>query len=67
MSDSIFKPIHRTAGLLGVPVAWLRDEAKAGRVPYLKVGRRILFDPETVERVLVERLQNDPPEGEDVE
>jgi hypothetical protein len=34
---------------------WLRDEAEAGRIPHLKAGKALLFDPEAVERVLVER------------
>ena len=40
-----------------VPVAWLRAEAEAGRVPHLRAGTQLLFDPETVERVLLERAQ----------
>lgn len=40
---------------LRVPVAWLRAEAEAGGVPHLRAGRAILFSPEAVEKVLVER------------
>lgn len=40
---------------LGVPREWLRREALDGRVPCLRAGRRLLFDPESVERVLVAR------------
>ena len=40
---------------LRVTVAWLRDEADAGRVPCLKAGPRYLFSPDAVERVLAER------------
>jgi excisionase family DNA binding protein len=50
-----FLPPESTADRLGVPVAWLRREAQAGRIPHLKAGRRILFNPELVERVLLER------------
>lgn len=42
---------------LRVTVKWLRDEAEAGRIPHLKAGQRLLFDPETVERVLLERAR----------
>jgi hypothetical protein len=42
---------------LRVPTLWLRAEAEAGRLPCLKAGRVLLFDPETVERVLVERAR----------
>jgi hypothetical protein len=44
---------------LRVPVRWLRDEAGAGRIPHLKAGKALLFDPETVERVLRERARRE--------
>jgi excisionase family DNA binding protein len=40
---------------IGVPVAWLRREADAGRLPHLRVGRRRLFDLAVVSQVLAER------------
>jgi hypothetical protein len=40
---------------LHVPVAWLRAEAEAGRVPCLRAGRAFLFDAEAVEQVIVQR------------
>lgn len=40
---------------LGLPLAWLKAEAKAGRIPSLKVGRRRLFDADSVRCVLAER------------
>ncbi len=47
---------------LRVPVAWLRAEAEAGRVPCLQAGKAMLFAPEAVEQVLVERArQGDCP------
>ncbi len=36
-------------------VAWLKAEAEAGRIPCLKAGRRLLFDANAVEAVLVQR------------
>ncbi len=39
---------------LRVPVQWLREQAEAGNIPHLKAGRALLFDPETVERVLLQ-------------
>ena len=42
---------------LRVSVKWLRDEAEAGRIPHVRADRVILFDPEDVERVLLERAQ----------
>jgi hypothetical protein len=40
---------------LHLPAAWLKAEAKAARIPSLRAGRRFLFNPEAVERVLLER------------
>jgi hypothetical protein len=47
--------LPRLAARLRLPRAWLRDEAVAGRLPCLRVGRKLLFDLSTVERVLAER------------
>jgi hypothetical protein len=60
-------PLGMTARLLRVPAAWLRAEAEAGRIPHLKAGRVFLFDPETVERVLLERARQLPPQGKEVD
>ena len=42
----------------GLTFDWLRAEAEAGRIPCLKAGRRLLFDPEAVEAVLLQRAQS---------
>ena len=42
---------------LGLPLAWLKAEAKAGRIPSLMVGRRQMFDANYVRRVLAERAE----------
>jgi hypothetical protein len=46
------------AGELGLPLAWLKDEAKAGRIPSLQVGRSRLFHAEAVRRTLARRASN---------
>ena len=33
---------------------WLKSEAEAGRVPHLKAGDRLLFDPDSVEKLLLQ-------------
>ena len=48
-------PLGSMAHQLRVTTKWLRNEAESGRVPYLKADRRLLFDPETIERLLLER------------
>ena len=42
---------------LRVPIAWLREEVEAGRVPSLRAGRRLLIHLPTVRRLLVERAK----------
>lgn len=53
--SEVFLPLRRAAARLGVPAAWLRAEALAGRVPFLSVGRRLLFNTAAVESALLER------------
>ena len=43
-----FVNVKTAAFELGVPAAWLRREADAGRVPCLRAGRNRLFDVEAV-------------------
>ena len=64
MTDSKLLPVGPMARIFRVPVAWLRAEAEAGRVPCLKAGKALLFDPEAVERVLLERAQSTAIAGE---
>ena len=47
--------LRRAAILLGLPVSYLRDEAKAGRVPHLKIGRQYRINLKAVERELAAR------------
>ena len=54
-SDSSFTTLRRLANQLGLPARWLKAEAVAGRIPYLRVGRSLRFNPEHVERVLADR------------
>jgi hypothetical protein len=52
-----FISLQRAASRLGVPAAWLRAEAEAGRVPFLRAGRRLLFNPDSVAAALLERAK----------
>lgn len=42
---------------LHVSVAWLRSESEADRLPHVKADNQILFDPELVEAVLLQRAR----------
>jgi len=54
-NSELFVPLRRAAARLGVPAAWLRAEALAGRIPSLQVGRRLLVNVGAIESVLLER------------
>ena len=58
-----FISLRRAAGRLGVPSAWLRNEAHAGRVPHLRIGRRLLFNVQAVELALLQRASEAAQEG----
>jgi hypothetical protein len=48
-------PLNSGAIRAGVPVAWLRREVAAGRLPALRVGRRFLVNPDALARALLHR------------
>jgi len=50
-----YRSVAHTATMLGLPRAWLAAEARAGRVPCLRIGRRIVLDPEQVRAALAVR------------
>jgi len=37
----------------GVPVRWLKDQAKAGKIPCILIGRRMLFNIVAVKKALL--------------
>jgi hypothetical protein len=47
--------LNQLADATGLPLAWLRREADAGRLPCLLAGRRRMFDLDAVLKVLAER------------
>jgi hypothetical protein len=47
--------LSQLAHRLHLPRPWLRDEARAGRIPCLRIGRKLLFSLPAVERVLANR------------
>ena len=50
--------LPHAARRLRVPVQWLRDEALAGRIPVLRIGRRLLFNVDAVRAALLERAKH---------
>jgi len=51
-------PLGAMARRVHVPSKWLRSEAEAGRIPHLNDDQQLLFNPEIVETLLVERAGN---------
>jgi len=43
------------AKLWGVPETWVRDQARMGRLPHVRLGHYVRFRPEEVERFLSRR------------
>ena len=52
-------PAEAVARRIGVPAAWLKREARAGRVPCLLAGRRRLFNERAVRAALAQRAAGD--------
>lgn len=46
-----------------MPVAWLRAEATAGRVPALRVGNKLMFDMAVLREALAERAKRETVKG----
>ena len=51
--------IDQAAARLGVPTAWLKREADAGRLPCLRVGRRRMFAPDALRAELDRRARGE--------
>jgi hypothetical protein len=54
---SMLLPLAAMARYLGVPPRWLRGQAEAGMLPHVKCDSALLFDPELVEKLLLERAR----------
>ncbi len=55
MSNNTYISITELGRRTGLPLAWLKAEAKAQRIPNLQVGRRRLFSLDAVRQSLAER------------
>ena len=63
LTRSPLLPLASMARRLSVPSRWLRAEAEAGRIPHLKADTQLLFDPEAVEALLLERARSSQGEA----
>jgi hypothetical protein len=62
MTDARLVSINELADRTGLPVAWLKREAEAGRIPSTQAGRRRFFDTAAV----LKALSNRPDAGKAV-
>ena len=61
-----FIPLHALSRQLGLPAAWIKVEAEAGRIPHLRAGRRLMFNSDAVERILIDRARQQAGKSEPV-
>ena len=61
-SDSDLLSPHDVAHELDVPVSWVKEQVEAGTLPYVKVGRRHIFNRQAVRRAVSRMADYDPPE-----
>jgi proteic killer suppression protein len=55
--DAKLLTLNQLAERTGLPAAWLRREAEAGRLPCIRIGRRTMFDLPAVLGELAERRE----------
>ena len=56
MKSTTYIPLTVLSEQAGLPAAWLKAEADAGRIPCLRAGRRLMFDAEAVKKALADRM-----------
>jgi len=50
----------RIAERFGVPPSWIRAQAKAGNLPHIRAGRRLLFSTEAVTAAIASMAATTP-------
>ncbi len=53
--DAKLLTLGQLSDRIGLPAAWLRREADAGRLPCIRAGRRRMFNLRAVAKALAER------------
>lgn len=55
--------MNKLAERTGLPAAWLKREADAGRLPCIRAGRQRMFDLAAVLKALAERQESGVSRG----
>lgn len=58
--EKTFVHLGTIAKHLGLPEPWLREEARRGRIPCLRVGRRTFFYLPAVKEALLTQVGHEP-------
>jgi len=58
-----FVPVRHAAAELGVPLAWLKREAEAGRIPAVQAGKRWLVHLKRTRAALTVRAEKAGGDG----
>lgn len=53
-----FVSLHTLSQQLGLPAAWIKAQAVAGKIPSLRTGRRLMFNQTDVQHVLLKRANS---------
>jgi len=53
MQEATLVNLYGLSNRLNLPIVWLKAEAEEGRIPCLRVGRKLLFNPAAVEQALI--------------
>lgn len=61
--DAKLLTLHKLAERTGLPAAWLKREADAGRLPCIRAGRLRMFDLAAVLKALAERQESGVARG----
>jgi excisionase family DNA binding protein len=64
MNETLVLSARQIAKQFGVPLEWVRGQAKAGNLPHLKAGRRLLFNPSAVAEALARMARGYPQQQE---
>lgn len=62
--DAKLLSVSQLSERTGLPAAWLRREADAGRLPCIRAGRRRMFNLATVLKALAERGESGVPRAQ---
>jgi excisionase family DNA binding protein len=58
MDTTSYLSLDALAVTLGLPRKYLREQASAGKIPSLKIGRRVFFDAGEVRKALAANAGN---------